>query len=322
MDKYTQVFESLQSDLDEVEEIMINSLQGYQEIMIEALKALIKSGGKRIRPAITLLVGKMLHGDHQKILSIAAAIELLHTATLVHDDLIDGSLLRRGISTLNSKWSAPATVLSGDFLFACAAHIAADSGSPPIVKTFSKTLITICNGEIVQLFEKNSKIDRSNYYQRIYAKTATLFESCSCISAMIASQDEEHIEQMRVFGKEIGIAFQMMDDILDFTGAQAVFGKPIGSDLLHGIITLPVIYYVEQYPDHPLSIKLMTGTSLSESEATTMIEDIRNSSAISDSVNEARNRTATAIESIMNIPDSTSKQSLIDIAEFITERAY
>ena len=154
-----------------------------------ALDHLISSGGKRIRPTVTLLIGRILNGDESRLVTLAAAIELLHTATLVHDDLIDGSLLRRGIPTINSKWSPGATVLTGDFMFARAAKLASDTNSIPVMSLFSKTLATIVNGEITQLFSNRCNINREEYYQRIYAKTASLFEASACCAALISTED-------------------------------------------------------------------------------------------------------------------------------------
>src|SRR5665648_237005 len=151
-----------------------------------ALDHLIDSGGKRIRPNITLLTGKLFNGEMDCLITLSAAIELLHTATLVHDDLIDGSLLRRGIPTLNSQWSPAATVLTGDYLFAKAANLAAQTNSIPVMKLFSNTLGTIVNGEITQLFSSRCNANREHYYRRIYSKTASLFET-SCLAAAIIS---------------------------------------------------------------------------------------------------------------------------------------
>ena len=150
-----------------------------------------------IRPTITLLVGNMLGAPEDKLVTLGAALELLHTATLVHDDLIDGSLLRRGMPTLNARWSPAATVLTGDFLFARAAQLAADTDHLPLMKLFAKTLAVIVNGELAQMFSARGVVDRENYALRIYAKTASLFEMTSRSAAMISPVGEATIETMR-----------------------------------------------------------------------------------------------------------------------------
>src|SRR5450759_3501516 len=158
----------VQEDIQAVEDLMRSQAEGRHPDLKAALDLLLSSGGKRIRPTLTLLVGKMLGADYLRLITLAAAVELLHTATLVHDDLIDGSLLRRGMATLNARWSPPATVLTGDFLFARAAISAAETDHLPLMKLFSETLATIVNGELTQMFTSRGLISRENYYKRIY----------------------------------------------------------------------------------------------------------------------------------------------------------
>ncbi len=183
-----------------------------------ALEQILSAGGKRIRPTLGLLVGNMLGAPIDKLVTLGAAVELLHTATLVHDDLIDGSLLRRGMPTLNARWSPAATVLTGDFLFARAAKLAAETDHLPLMNAFAETLATIVNGELNQMFGSRGEINRENYYQRIYAKTASLFEMTTSAAAMISPAGDTIVETMRKFGYETGIAFQIVDDVLDYTG--------------------------------------------------------------------------------------------------------
>jgi geranylgeranyl pyrophosphate synthase len=162
----------------------------------------------------------MLGADEERLITLGAALELLHTATLVHDDLIDGSLLRRGMPTLNARWSPAATVLTGDFMFGRAAKLAAEVDHLPLMRFFAETLAVIVNGELAQMFTSRGLISRENYYRRIYAKTASLFEMCSRAAALISPTDEGMVEAMRDFGYQIGMAFQIVDDVLDFTGDQ------------------------------------------------------------------------------------------------------
>src|SRR4030065_2439612 len=170
-----------------VEERMPTQADGHHRAVGAALNHLLSSGGKRIRVIVTLLTGKMLGADPDKLITLAAAIESLHTATLVHDDLIDGALIRRGIPTLNAQWSPAATVLTGDFIFAQAARLAADTQSIQVMQLFSETLATIVNGEITQLFSSRWSSDRADYYRRIYAKTASLFETAASAPGLLCS---------------------------------------------------------------------------------------------------------------------------------------
>ena len=270
-----------------VEELMRNQADERHPDLDAALKHLLSSGGKRVRPAVVLLTGGMLGGDRELLVTLAAAVELLHTATLVHDDLIDGAFLRRGIATLNSRWSPAATVLTGDFIFSRAAKLAADTKSVALMRLFAETLTTIVNGEITQLFSSRSLVNRAEYDQRIYAKTASLFELSASAAAMLSPVDATVVEKARRFGYSIGMAFQLVDDILDFTGQQATLGKPVASDLRQGIFTLPALYYCESHPDDPTLATIQKGDRLPEEAILRLVDAIRESGAIRRATDEA-----------------------------------
>jgi len=285
-----------------------------------ALEHLLASGGKRMRPTVVFLVGNLLGAPQDKLVTLGAAVEMLHTATLVHDDLIDGSLLRRGTSTLNARWSPAATVLTGDFLFAKAAKLAAEADHLPLMKLFAETLAVIVNGELTQLFAARGSVVRENYYERIYAKTASLFEMSARAAAMVSPADEQTIEALRLFGYEIGMAFQIVDDVLDFTGNQAAVGKPVGSDLLQGLVTLPALYYVENNPEDDDVRLLKDGGWGNRERMERLIVSIRASEAIRQSVDEARERVGRALAAIKRLPDSTEKSALKKLALYIVDR--
>lgn len=288
-----------------------------------ALHLLVSAGGKRIRPALTLLTGKMFHADHKRLITLAAAIELLHTATLVHDDLIDGAMLRRGIPTLNSSWSPAATVLTGDFLFARAAELAADTRSIPVIKLFSQTLSIIVNGEITQLFASRCNPSREDYHRRIYAKTASLFETSASSAAMVSKKDKKSIELMRSYGYNIGMAFQIIDDMLDFTGEQATIGKPVGSDLRQGLITLPTLYYLEENPHDADVAEIRDGRCIQdEYRLNKLVEAIRSSSAINSAHQDAINYVKAGLESLRQLPEHPERHHLEDLAEYIIQRNF
>jgi geranylgeranyl pyrophosphate synthase len=310
----------VQEDIQAVETLMRSQADGHHPDLSTALDLLLSSGGKRIRPSLTLLIGKMLGASRDRLITLAAAIELLHTATLVHDDLIDGSLLRRGMATLNSQWSPGATVLSGDFLFARAANLAADTNSIPVMKIFSNTLSVIVNGEITQMFASRCKVSREDYFKRIYSKTASLFETSASTAAMISPVNEETIGDMRRYGYQIGMAFQIVDDILDFTGDQGTVGKPIGSDLRQGLVTLPALLYIEKQPDDPEAQALINGECLNDNQITRLVNSIKSSNAIQISQDEACNFIQLALKEIRNQPNNILRQSLEELAEYIVQR--
>ena len=245
---------------------------------------------------------------------------MLHTATLVHDDLIDSALLRRGMATLNSKWSPAATVLTGDFLFARAARLAADIDNVPLMKKFAETLATIVNGELTQLFAARGVINRQNYYNRIYAKTASLFEMSALSAGMLGTDDLVLQDALRIYGYQAGMAFQIMDDILDFSGDQAVVGKPLGSDLLQGLVTLPAIFYAELHPHDPDVETLMSGNWHDEASMNRLVESIRSSNAIELAMYEATSHVESALNALTSFPISVEREALADLARYIIDR--
>lgn len=314
-------FSLVQKDIRSVETRMQSQADGYHSDIGAALKLLLSAGGKRIRPTLTLLVGQMLNAPVERLIILASAIELLHTATLVHDDLIDGSLLRRGMPTLNSQWSPGATVLTGDFLFSCAAKLAAETESIPVIKLFAQTLTVIVNGEVTQLLSGRNCINRDMYYQRIYAKTASLIETAARSAALIAPVTEATVENMRIFGYEIGMGFQIVDDILDFTGEEATLGKPVGSDLRQGLVTLPTIIYSELHPENSAIQALIEGSqSLSDEQIDQLVDVIRRSKAIDLSLQEANRFIDRSLLNLMHLPEKKERLALEELAKFIIER--
>jgi len=311
----------VQEDIQAVEDVIRSQAQGRHPDLKAALELLLSSGGKRIRPTVTLLSGKMLGAEYRRLVTLAAAIELLHTATLVHDDLIDGSLLRRGMPTLNSQWSPGATVLSGDFLFASAAKLASDTNSIPAMSLFAHTLTVIVDGEITQLFTGRCQVDRAEYYRRIYSKTASLFETSAAAAALISEVSPEKVEALRIFGYHTGMAFQIIDDILDFTGDQSTIGKPVGSDLRQGLVTLPTIYYIERHPEDPDTTTLREGRCFdSDAQVTRLVQSVRGSDAIKLAQQEAESFIDRAIQSLRTLPECPERASLENLANYIVSR--
>jgi len=314
-------FTPVQEEMRQVEELMRAQADGHHPELRAALHHLLGAGGKRIRPTLVLLTGNMLGADPDKLITLAAAVEMLHTATLVHDDLIDGALLRRGNPTLNARWSPASTVLTGDFIFARAAKLAAETDCLPLMRLFAETLAIIVNGELTQLFSSRDIANRENYNQRIFAKTASLFEMSARGAAMISPVDEATVETMQDYGYQVGMAFQIVDDILDFNGEQAEVGKPVGSDLLQGLITLPTLHYIEDHPDDPNIRPLLEGNySVGQKQMNRLVQSIRKSDAISRSMNEAEKYVAQAVRALTDMPVGTERQALEDLARYIVDR--
>ncbi|MCU0488502.1 MAG: polyprenyl synthetase family protein [Anaerolineales bacterium] len=287
-----------------------------------AIEHLLLSGGKRVRPVTSLLMGGMLGADSNRLVTLASAIELLHTATLVHDDLIDGSLMRRGNATLNAQWSPAATVLTGDFIFAIAARQAAETDSLEVMRLFAETLAIIVNGEINQLFISHGLASRENYYQRIFAKTASMFELATGAAALLSPVDESVVNQAKAFGYQVGMAFQIVDDILDFTGEQTTVGKPVGSDLRQGLITLPALYYYESHPDDPDLETVLNGGRFNVGAVDRLVESIRNSEAIEQAHLEAQQYTDRALAILAEFPSCPEREALAELSNYHVSRNF
>ena len=313
-------FTPVQEQIRQVEDLIRHQADDAHPDLRMAFEHLLDAGGKRFRPTLALLTGQMLGAPGERLITLAAAVELLHTATLVHDDLIDGALMRRGNPTLNAQWTPPATVLTGDFVFARAAKLAADTDHLPLMKIFAETLAIIVNGELTQLFSARGLISRENYYKRIYAKTASLLEMTTQAAAMISPVDGTVIESMRMYGYYLGMAFQIVDDVLDFTGEQAEIGKPVGSDLLQGLITLPAIYYAENHPDDPDVICLASGCYTEQGRMEPLVQTIRKSEGVTRSLEEATEYIDKAVGLLEPMPDGIERQALEEIARYTVSR--
>ena len=309
----------LDEKLAKVDQKMLSRSSSYHPDLIAALEHLLRSGGKRIRPGITLVMGSLLGADEEKLISLSASIELLHTATLVHDDLIDGALLRRGNPTLNSHWTPAATVLTGDFIFAQAALLGAEIESTEVMSLFAQTLSIIVNGELSQLFNRGKFPSREDYYHRIYEKTGSLFALSAKAAALISPADRKLLAPAEIYGREIGKAFQIIDDVLDFTGDQIRVGKPLGSDLRQGVPTLPVIYYSEQNPNDEVLVDCLSGNAVGES-VDKLINRVIESGAIQLAMEEARSCTEKALNSLEGFPSGKDRETLEKIGEYIVNR--
>jgi octaprenyl-diphosphate synthase len=272
-----------------------------------------------MRPALTLLSGKSFQYDLIYLLPMAVSVELMHTATLVHDDAIDKSLTRRGQATINSVWGDEIAILMGDFLFAKAGEFVADTQTPRVIKLFSQTLGIISSGEIGQ-FRGAFKLDqkRENYFQRIYRKTGSLFSLSTQSGAILSHAPEESVAVMKEYGDNLGIAFQIVDDILDFTSTEEAMGKPVGSDLMQGTLTLPAMLAIERNPaDNPVKRLFETKDKKNAADA---IEMVRNSSIIKECYKIAEEYRDNACRNLKTLPKTASRQALYDLAEFVIKQ--
>ena len=316
----TEFYAPVRGPLDAVEARLRDAPLGQHEALTKATEHLLNSGGKRIRPALSLLASGVVSADFDPAVSLAAAVEMLHTATLVHDDLIDGALLRRGIPTLNANWSPDATILTGDYLFARAAGLAAKTNSVRVMGLFANTLMTIVNGEIKQKFAADGPTSHEAYFDRIYAKTASMFRLATEAAAILGDVEPEAERALGEFGRQVGIAFQIVDDVLDFVGTPDQIGKPVGSDLHQGLVTLPALYYFEQHPNHPDVKAINNGHMRDRNVIARVVAAVREAGATEAALREARAYVARAQDALASFADPPYRRALLDSADYIVNR--
>lgn len=287
--------------------------------LAEMLELALAGGGKLLRPALALLAGRFGHYDLELLVPLATSIELLHTASLVHDDVIDNADTRRGRPTANSVFPNATTVMLGDYMFAHAADQVARTGNIRVIRLFSHTLMVMAKGEIGQdLSAYDSRQTVRDYLQRIGGKTASLFAAACEGGAVIAQEPEEWVQALREYGYNFGIAFQIVDDILDFTGDEAEMGKPVGSDLMQGTLTLPSLLLMERHPqDNPVRRYFQRPEQEHLMEAVRMV---RESDIPAESYEIARGFCRRALEAISILPDNAARRTLFSLTDYILER--
>ena len=313
--------DSIREEMNRVELRLRATPKGQHDMLTNTIHELFNAGGKRVRPSVCLLTARLMNADMDNSISIAAAVEMLHTATLVHDDLIDGAMFRRGIATLNSIWSSDVSVLAGDYLFARAASLIAGVEIVPVMKLFARTLEVILNGEITQKFSK-WQIDRKEYEDRIYAKTAALFILSTQSAALLAGADTTSLKALVEFGYSIGMAFQIVDDVLDYVGTEDKMGKPIGGDLRQGLFTLPAILFSKAHPQDEDIQTLLANRETDPVLTERVIEKIQNSESIQSALDEARAHLDRGYQALDIFPPSIFKESLLGLAEETVNRDF
>ena len=319
--KILSLFEPIRAELEVVEERLHQAVEVEDSQLREILRYILGSGGKRIRPALVVLASKFHDSDMEQVLPLAAAVELLHTATLVHDDLLDGSVLRRGNPTLNANLGTGVAILMGDYLFARAADLAAATDSVPVVSIFARALMTICSGELKQVFDQGrSRRTKEDYYQSTYSKTASLFAASTEAGAVLSGASPPAVQALRDYGHNLGMAFQIVDDILDFTGDENELGKPIGSDLRQGTITLPLLLFLETHPEVDVLPSIFEEEQGREERIQSLVDMVSGSSAIGSAREAAERFTVESKEAIQNLSPNEYRQVMLDLADYLLER--
>jgi octaprenyl-diphosphate synthase len=312
-------------DLADVNEIIINRMQSPVALIPQLAGYLIASGGKRLRPVLTLAAAKLCgyHGETHK--PLAACVEFIHTATLLHDDVVDESDLRRGQASANAVYGNKSSVLVGDFLFSRAFQVMVEAGSLDVLRILSNASAVISEGEVLQLITQNdTETSEEAYLEVIKAKTAELFAAACRIGAVVAGRPTAEEDALRSYGMNLGIAFQLVDDVLDYSAAQAKLGKNIGDDFREGKITLPIVLAFRRGDDEERTFwrRTMEDLDQGEGDLDRAIALMAKHNALHDSVERARHYVSVARDALGLFPASPVKRALLDVLEFVVDRDY
>ena len=309
-------------ELEQVEAALDSLTRADNPKLSEMMTHVLGGGGKRVRPAIALLAGKFGQYDGEGLVPLAVSIELLHTATLVHDDVIDRAATRRGRATANSIYDNGATVMLGDYMFAHAAEFVARTGNIEVVRLFAHTLMAMAGGELSQdMSAYDYGQTTMQYFQRIGGKTASLFAAAAEGGAIVSEAPHLFRLALRSYGENLGMAFQVMDDILDFTGDEAEMGKPVGSDLMQGTLTLPSLLLMERYPeDNPVRRLFRDRDRQRQRHLAAAIDMVLNSDILDECRRVAVDFRDRASLALADLPPSSAQDSLGEIADYVVER--
>ena len=312
-------------DLVKVNQVIVDKMDSPVPLIPQLAGHIIASGGKRLRPMLTLAAAKMCGYQGDRQISLAACVEFIHTATLLHDDVVDASDLRRGADSANAVWGNQASVLVGDFLFSRAFQLMVQDGSLNVLRILSEASATIAEGEVMQLLTANdTETQEAAYFAVIRAKTAKLFAAAAEIGAVVAERPEFEQEALESYGMNFGIAFQIVDDVLDYSAEQAKLGKTIGDDFREGKITLPVIlsWLRGDEAERVFWRRTLADLEQEDGDFEHAIALMNSHNALRDSIERARHYGATAKDSLGVFSESPVKKSMIDLVGFCIDRAY
>jgi octaprenyl-diphosphate synthase len=312
-------------DMNAVNSVILDRMQSDVPLIPELAGHLIAGGGKRMRPMLTLACAKLLDYPGARHHKLAAAVEFIHTATLLHDDVVDGSDLRRGKRTANIIWGNPASVLVGDFLFSRSFELMVEDGSLKVLRILSNASAVIAEGEVDQLTaQRRVETTEDHYLSIISAKTAALFAAACRIAAVVAERPEEEEQALDSYGRNLGIAFQLVDDAIDYASDEATMGKDVGDDFRDGKVTLPVIlaYARGSAEDKAFWRDAMLGHRASAADLQRATGLLRETGALADTLAHARHYGQRAIDALGGFPQSAAKAALTEAVAFAVARAY
>lgn len=325
---FLAVINLLKPDLAEVDAIIRHSTDDRAKLIFEITNYLISSGGKRIRPILLIIAARLCGYNHgNRHYNLGAALELIHTATLLHDDVVDNSYLRRSKKTINAIWDNKAAILVGDYLFSAAFELMTRDGNIEVLKLLSKTSATMADGEVLQLMNSsNVEINYEQYLEIISAKTAILFSAATEVGGLIASRNHDELTALREFGKNLGIIFQITDDILDYSTSQKALGKNIGDDFFDSKVTLPIIitYQKANKEDRDL-IKDLFSKNLIENNKNydnfeMILSLIEKYQAIPEAIAKALYYQELCLKNLDGFSNSEPKEHLLTIIDYCVKR--
>lgn len=322
----SQLLASIQPDLDQVDVTFQERATSGLDILNSASMHALGSPGKRLRTALTLLSGKLNTYRLDKLLPLSVAFEMVHLATLIHDDIVDNALTRRGNPTVNALWGDNIAILLGDYYFAKTAGLIADINDNRIDHLFSDTVATVCEGTIMEMMTAG-RIDLTvkSYYEKTSHKTACLIAACCKGGAIVSEASDQDIEHLQRYGMNLGIAFQIIDDVLDYTENQETIGKPAGNDLRQGMVTLPLIYALQEHPrnGHYQDVhNLLNGAPHSEEDIRTIVNWVVTGQGVERSLADAHIYANKAREALTHFSPSKDRQILDELIDFVVMRKH
>ena len=320
----SQLFASIQDDLEQVDKTFQERAASSLALLNSASMHALASPGKRLRTAITLLSGKLNTYHFNKLLLLGVAYEMLHLATLIHDDIVDEAKTRRGNPTVNALWGDKIAILLGDYYFAKTAGLIADIEDPRIDHLFSDTVATVCEGTILEMTTAG-RIDLTidTYYEKIKHKTACLMAACSKGGAIVSGASDRDIELLYNYGFHLGIAFQIIDDILDYTEDQSTIGKPVGNDLRQGMVTLPLIYALQEpsHNGHYQQVEdVLNKTTQAEEDISAVVNWVVQGNGVKKSLLDAHAHGNKAREALYHFAPSPDRDVLDELIDFVLVR--
>lgn len=314
------ICDPIQTELAQVEGKLNNLASEAHSSLNDAVQHISKGSGKRLRPIVTLLASRFNPNNGDLAILHATAVELLHMASLIHDDTVDNSPMRRGLATVSSLWGNNIAVQLGDFIFATSAVFALNTNNLRVIRSFTETLVALSTGELIESFGAfKLDLDYKQYEERISLKTASLFGTSAEGGAILSGASETTVQALRKYGHSLGVAFQIIDDIMDVEGTEQDVGKPVGHDFIQGTLTLPGILLLKRYPSNNPIVDLFAGRDV-EKNREKALDMVRNSNIIQDCYKAAAGFCEDATNALQHLPKTIERESLLDITRYIVER--